>query len=176
MAADLSLLEPEFSHLAQVVLIRCLRRGHLLVPYYGIRTPEEQAKLWRQSRSTAAIEQKTWQMRVSGMAWLAGILESVGPQHGPHVTNAVPGLSWHQWGEGLDCYADADGVPGGPADWDAENPAYLALGEEAQVLGLTSGFFWRFKDPGHLQLRAGEVLEYHSSAEIDAVMRARFGS
>jgi hypothetical protein len=176
MLADLETLEPEFKHLAYVVLIRCMARGHLLVPYFAIRSPEEQARLWRQSRTRGQVLAKIEQMRSQGMSWLAQVLSAVGPQEGPRVTGAPPGLSWHQWGEGLDCYADADGVPGGPADWDDGNPAYRVLAEEAAALGLKCGLFFTTPDPGHLQLRPGEVLDYHSAAEIDAVMRARYGS
>jgi hypothetical protein len=34
--------------------------------------------------------------------FLAQCIERVGKQFGEHVTNAIPGLSWHQWGEAAD--------------------------------------------------------------------------
>jgi peptidoglycan L-alanyl-D-glutamate endopeptidase CwlK len=63
--------------------------------YCTVRTAEEQAKLWRQSRSTVQIKEKIQKFKDRQLGFLADILEGVGPQYGRHVTNACCGESYH---------------------------------------------------------------------------------
>lgn len=55
MSADLSVLDREFRKRIDKVLDRCLRDGYPMVPYVALRDPWEQARLYRQSRTTATI-------------------------------------------------------------------------------------------------------------------------
>src|SRR5688500_11665145 len=103
MAADLEPLVPEFRAKVDQLITRCQREGVEMRPYFAIRTPFEQAKLWRQSRTREEIMNRMATLRAAGAEFLAHCIESVGPQNGLHVTNAPPGLSWHQWGEAVDC-------------------------------------------------------------------------
>jgi len=73
-------------------------------PLFTIRTPEQQARRWRQSRTSEEIGEKVNWLRAQGAPYLASVIEDVGPQFGPKVTNAIPGLCWHQWGEAIDCF------------------------------------------------------------------------
>lgn len=100
------------------------------------------------------------------------------PQHGDHVTDAAPGLSWHQWGEALDCFWVVDGK----AEWSTTKKVngvngFRVYAETAKGLGLDAGGFWgKLKDWPHIQLRAaGSPLAVMSLADVDREMRSRFG-
>ena len=152
-------------------------------PSCTIRAPQDQARRWRQSRPFSEIERRVNALRQSGADFLADVILSVGPQNGRHVTNAIPGLSWHQWREAFDCFwlVDAD------AEWSTrrkivigdgrEINGYKLYGEEARNLELTSGGFWsRLKDWPHVQKRPRRVLNYYSLADVEEEMKRRFPS
>lgn len=169
MSRDPALLVPEFRHFVPLLQARAAARGYVLEPFFTLRDPWEQARLWRQSRGSQEIAAKIELMRERGQFWLAQVLSSVGPQSGPWATNATPGHSFHQWGEAVDFYWDL----GGEASW--EGHAYYVLGEEAARLGLCSGLFWKSQDKVHAQLRRGRVKELYSRVEINRTMQERFG-
>ena len=102
----------------------------------------------------------------------------MGPQNGDPVTKTPPGISWHQWGEALDCFWLVDGA----AEWSLRRMVngqngYHVYADEAEKLELTPGGHWpRFKDWPHVQLRdADNAASVMSLAQIDAAMKARFG-
>src|SRR5689334_11602929 len=97
MAADLEVLVPEFRDKVKQLINRCEARGVIMRPTMTRRTPQEQGKLWRQSRSIEQINAKVFALREVEANFLADCIEKVGPQHGSPVTNAIPGYSWHQW-------------------------------------------------------------------------------
>lgn len=140
MAADLTLLVPTFRPRLETLLASCRARGVEMRPYMGLRTPLEQARLWRQSRSREQIDAKVAQLHAAGADYLADCIVRVGPQNGDPVTNAVPGLSWHQWGEAADCFW----VVKGDAEWSTKRlvnglNGYRVMAEEAKKLGLDPG-------------------------------------
>jgi hypothetical protein len=179
MAADLSLLNPEFEKAIIDVISLCMDKGIEMRPYCTIRDPFEQARLWRQSRTKEEILQKIRYLNNAGAGFLAYCLESVGPQNGRHLTNAIPGFSWHQWGEAVDCV------------WVAQNKSlwsvhkkiagvngYRVYAEASALLGLTAGGLWKkIKDWPHVQLRSqaspGKIMDI---LEIDFEMKKRFGT
>lgn len=175
MPIPLTGLDPQFTALLQATLANCLAAGVEMVPYFGIRTPFEQGKLWRQSRSVQEVAGKIAELNAKGAPFLAHCIASVGPQHGPHVTNAIPGLSWHQWGEAMDCYW----LKNGKAVWDTEiggvKNGYKVYADVAAQAGLFAGGHWQsFKDWPHVQKRkAGSPSAM--LADIDAEMCTRFG-
>ena len=148
-------------------------------PYFTERTPWEQARLWRQSRSIEQITASMADLRAENAGYLADVLQSVGSQFGGPVTNALPGLSWHQWGQAVDCFW----LLGRRAEWssrklvDGQN-GYRVYAEIARDQGLMAGGYWRrLKDWPHVQKSsfgsprsAGKSLE-----EIATTMQARFG-
>jgi peptidoglycan LD-endopeptidase CwlK len=175
---DLNLLVDEFRRKVIALLDRCTARGATMRPYFTLRSPFEQARLWRQSRSREQIEAKIAELRSKSAPFLADCIERVGPQHGDPVTNAVPGLSWHQWGEAADCFWLVDGE----AEWSPRKEinglnGYQVYAEEAQAAGLTAGGLWpSFKDWPHVQLRSSSSpLQVMSLTEIDTRMKERFG-
>lgn len=178
MPPTLDDLVPEFRPVAARVLEICRAQGVEVRVNETVRDPFHQARLWRQSRTIEQIQTRIAQFRGAGAEFLAHCLESVGPQHGDHVTNAPPGLSWHQWGEALDCFW----VVNGKAEWsttrkvDGKN-GFRVYAAAAASIGADAGGLWpSFKDWPHVQLRAeGSPADVFSLQEISDVMRERFG-
>jgi peptidoglycan LD-endopeptidase CwlK len=181
MSRDINALDAAFRGRIQDLLEQCGAQGIEMRPFHTLRDPFEQARLWRQSRSSAEIQAKLKQLKRKGAPFLAHIIESVGPQHGQPVTNAIPGLSWHQWGEAVDCYW----LLRNKAEWSANKKAMLRDGrklngyrlyaELADASGLIAGGHWqRLKDWPHIQQRPAEVDHYYSLPEIDKAMQERF--
>lgn len=178
MPINNSLMVPEFVSKLKNLLAACQEHGVEMRPYFGIRTPYEQAKLWRQSRTGEEIARKIASLRAQGAPFLAHCLEWVGRQNGAPVTNAIPGLSWHQWGEAADCVW----VVTGSTEWSTQKKVdgtngYRVYAAQAQALGLDPGGYWKsLKDWPHVQLRtASSPLKMYSLKEIDNVMQEKFG-
>ncbi len=146
MILDFTLLDPSFEPLAQVLITEMEQKGYDCNPYFGIRTLQDQAKLYRQSRSTPMINAQIQLLRDQGCDYLANVLQSVGPQPTrPWATNALPGQSYHQFGLAMDCLLSLDGVSGTDDD-------YKIYADTAQSLGLTAGYYFKSVDMGHVQL------------------------
>lgn len=146
-------LNDVFLHRLNNLIDGCRREGVIMKPYSLFRDVDEQNRLWRQSRPSWKIREKIKFLEDRGAYFLADSLDRVGPQNGPHVTNAYGGLSWHNWGEAADCYWELDGR----AVWDTElygeDNGYRIYAELAESCGLTSmgqeyGWDWV-----HVQLR-----------------------
>jgi len=179
MPVDLNLLVPDFRAKVQLLLTKCQQRGIEMRPNEGLRDPLKQAKYWRQSRTKQQIDARIAQLQAAGAPFLADCLSRVGPQNGAHVTNSVPGFSWHQWGEALDCYW----VVNGEAEWSLKRTVnglngYMVYAAEAHKLGLEAGLYWQsFVDAPHVQLRASGNPGYeYSVAQINSEMAQRFAS
>ena len=144
----------------------------------GLRPPAEQARLWRQSRSREEIAAAIAHLKKAGAYHLADLLAACGPCHGPPVTRALPGLSWHQWGEAADCLW----IVNGAAEWSLarivnRDNGYHAYARLAEEKGLHAGGFWtRFPDWPHVQQRrdASPLIAGLSLKEIDEEMQRRF--
>lgn len=178
MAANIDELTPEFRSIIIKLLDDLKNMGVEMRPYFTVRDPFRQACLWRQSRSILEIEQKISALRSMNAPFLAHCIESVGPQHGDPVTNAIPGMSWHQWGEAVDCFWVVDGA----AEWSVKKNingvnGYNVFAKNASELKLTPGGFWKsLKDWPHVQLRSdASPLASMPIKEIDLMMRKRFG-
>lgn len=179
MSKSLSDLVPEFAPKAKELLQRCDDLHIVMRITETLRTPFTQAKYWRQSRTKAVVQARIQKLRVDGAPFLAHCLEVVGPQNGDPVTNALPGLSWHQWGEAIDCVWVANGKETYSLKLTVGGlNGFHVYAEQAQKLGLTAGaFFHSIKDFPHVQLHSdANPLSRHSLQEIDAVMKERFGS
>src|SRR5262245_37617115 len=174
---DINDLIPEFVPLAEQLLKICLERGIEMRPFHTLRDPFEQARLWRQSRTTEEVKRKIVEFRDAGAIFLAFCLNSVGKQFGRHVTNSPPGLSWHQWGESMDCFWVVDGH----AEWSTTRlinglNGYQVYTEVARELGLTpGGLFSKQKDFPHVQFRpSSNPLSALSLQQINQMMQERF--
>jgi hypothetical protein len=178
MAIDETLLVPGFRDKLHLLLAACREQGVEMRPYFGIRTPFEQAKLWRQSRTRDQINKKIAELNAAGATFLASCIDSVGPQSGAPVTNALPGLSWHQWGEAADCAWIVDNK----TEWSTQKKVsgingYSLFAQEARKAGLDPGGLWKsLKDWPHVQLQSvSSPAKIYNLAEIDKVMKERFG-
>jgi len=178
MAANLDLVLPELKSKVGQLLLRCAARGFEMRPSAGLRDPFEQAKLWRQSRSSEEIRAKVQEFEAAGADFLAHCIDSVGPQHGDPVTDAPPGYSWHQWGEAVDCFW----LLNGKAEWSTTKKvnglnAYSVYVDEAEQLGLVAGGHWEtLKDWPHVQLRTdASPAKTLSVSEVNTTMKSRFG-
>ena len=179
MSDKLKELDPDFRGEVEQLLQTCQTQGIMMVPFFTLRSPAEQARLWRQSRALKQISEAIQKLRADGAPFLASVLEGVGPQNGPHVTNALPGASWHQWGLALDCFWSVDGT----AEWSATRKidgknGYQEYANLAKAQGLDAGGHWRsLKDWPHVQkhAKASPVSKGMSWPDIDRAMQERFG-
>ena len=152
MPRELNLLEPEFESSVRKLLTLCESAGYPMKPFYTLRSVYDQAKLYRQSRPFSEIQGSHDYLMDAGAPFLASVLLDVGPQSGKWATNALPGFSWHQHGEAVDCYWLLDGK----AEWstrkthNGEN-GYSIYAHAASKLGLVPGHFWSSKDSVHVQ-------------------------
>lgn len=177
MAIDLTELSPDFRSLLDRLIEECKAEGVEIRPYFGIRSPFEQARLWRQSRSLEEIQAKIAELQSAGAPFLAYCVESVGPQSGPPVTSMLPGFSWHQWGEAVDCAW----LVGGKLEWSVGKRVngvngYRIFAERAARLGLSPGGLRKsLKYWPHVQMRRAESpLDLISLVQIDEAMRERY--
>lgn len=166
---SLSELDPEFADTLEVVLEECQKKGYKMVPYDGIRHPVIQGGYWRRSRSSATVQKKISDLRAAGADFLASAIDDAGPQNGNWATNAIPGYSWHQWGEGVDCYWEKNGK----VEWDDLEGyrVYAAIAEENGLISLGSIGDWV-----HVQKRGGSIGSIYSLSEINAEMEKRFAT
>lgn len=179
MSRDISDLEPSFRVKVEDLLSACEGAGFPMKQFFTLRSPFEQGKLWRQSRSTRQIQEKLAELNSKSADFLAYCIESVGPQTGRHVTNAIPGLSWHQWGEAVDCFWLLDGN----AEWSTTKKVggingYRNYANIANSLLLDAGGLWRsLKDWPHVQLRkTSNPSKVYSLKEINDEMENKFAS
>lgn len=148
-------LVPEMRSLANQVVELCAESGVNLLIYTTLRTLEEQAKLYRRSRSTSQIQWKINQLNNKGFDFLAEVLDGVGPQpSGSQVTKAGPGESWHNYGRAF----DAVPLVNGQAAWSVSRfkDLWQIYGNSAESVGLEWGGNWTsFKDYPHSQFASG---------------------
>ena len=174
---DLKLLSDDFRPKVENLITLCKGRDVIMRPYCTVRTPIEQAKIWRQSRSREQIDRQIKFFKDNDAPYLADCLEKAGPQHGPWETDSLPGLSWHQWGEAVDCFW----LVRGDADWTRPDRAppgvlngYRVYADAAKELQLTPLGSTRVQDWPHVQNFAHKVYDQYSLEEVDAEMRNRF--
>lgn len=168
MSRDIRDLENKFRYKVKELLANCRKLGYELKPYCTTRNVYEQARYYRQSRTWKEIKKTINFFKSEKALFLAEVIESVGPQDGIWVTNAPPGLSWHQWGEAIDCFVLEDNQ----AIWRSDHKGYWIYHREALKLGLHSGY--GYGDRVHVQKRTGKITYHWSLREIDRLMEKRF--
>ncbi|GAG14240.1 unnamed protein product, partial [marine sediment metagenome] len=135
-----------------------------------LRPLQNQARLYRQSRSWSEIKAKILKFENRGFKFLADILDQVGPCSGPHRTNAAPGESWHGYAEAWDACVMVDGkliwrYREAPEHWEA-------YGEAVRQVGMYWAGDWRrFRERAHAQLRPGSnPLKVYSPDKIFEIL------
>jgi len=141
-------LYPEVAEKAKEALLEVFKRHKIKVLVYTAYRPhEEQAALWRQSRSTKQIQKKIKYYDKIGRTDLADILRNGKPRNGKHVTNACCGMSYHEYRIAFDF------VPyfKGNLDWN-DTGKFKKVASVLKEYGFNCGAFWKsFKDYPHAQ-------------------------
>lgn len=167
-------LEPTFLAKLQSLLRTLAASGTIMRPYFGVRDCVTQGKLWRQSRSTAVIIAKVESLKAQGAHYIADAIIKAGPATGPWATNAIPGYSWHQHRNAMDCVWMRHGHEEWSVDIDGAQNGYRLYAAAAPQHGLTS--LASLNDWGHVQgPAASSPASLYSLQQIDALMRAQFG-
>lgn len=168
MSRNITLLDAEFQTSLLKAVGKALDRGFRYTCYFTLRDPFTQCRFWRRSRSTAEVLEKIDELKMRNCDFLAHCLESVGPQRMDRwATNAIGGLSWHQYGLAADLYHNVDGK----ANWSPDG--YEVLAEECNKVGLHTGLKWG--DAGHVQAHEESPHQVFTLDEIDSMMKNKFG-
>lgn len=168
MSRNIADLTDEFRPLVEEVLSKLSQGGIELTPFYTLRDPWEQAKLWRQSRTKQEVLQKIDEFHKGDAHFLAECIISVGPQSGRWATNCPPGFSWHQWGEAIDCFLKINNQ----AEWNGNHPYYVKYHMEARSVGLYP--ISLNNDVYHIQFRNVSLNKLKSLNEINQEMKHKF--
>jgi len=170
-------LNKDFSKNIIELVQNCLKKDVVLCLWETIRDPVKQGAYWGQSRSLFEIKQKIEELRDQGAHFLADCIPPGSDNINAEITDAIPGYSWHQWGEAVDMVW----VVNNKVCWDTELivngiNGYQVYAEEAVRLGLESGFYWDIiKDACHIQMRKESSPSFlYSLKEIDQIMLNRF--
>lgn len=164
-------LDEKFTSEYSKLLDECKFTGYEFRVYSTLRTPIEQAILWRQSRTSEQIKTKVTGLKEAGLTFIAQCIEYVGPQQGRWATDALPGFSWHNWGEAADAFLIGTN---NKAIWDSEHAGYKFLADTALQLKLTPGYYFKSRDAVHIQLREKSPQNYYSFEDINKIMSDRF--
>lgn len=163
-------LRSEFAEKVGALLTNCAMAGVPVRIVAGLRTPLQQAKLWRQGRNIDIINQQIETLKTYGCPYLAACIDKAGPQNGPLVTKAIPGLSWHNFGEAIDVVAlDSKNQP----ITNGSDVGYANFQEQVTVSGLFPvGKSWQW-DSGHCQYRqASSPLAAMTIRDVDSELAA----
>ncbi len=166
MSSSLDSLDAGFRAKVDAALATLAAEGLIFKPYNTLRDPVYQARLWRQSRSAAILDQQIQQLKDAGCDFMVACFAKAGLASGPWATNALPGFSWHQYGLAVDCYLeDARGQP----VW--ESPSYGRFGQ----VGDANGMWWggHFGDNDHWQ--NDKSSPSGSLKEVNDALAARWG-
>ena len=150
---DIEDLQPQTLEKAKLLLVECRDNGLEILIYRTLCTLEDQAKLFRRGRSYSEIRAMANRLeRQYDRDDISAILLNVGPQYGPKVTNAAPGMSMHNYGLALDAVPLRDGKPVWEAIEHNDLELWYRYGEAAERVGLVWGGRWiRFRDMPHVQ-------------------------
>lgn len=176
-------LVPEMQEKAEFVKQRCMESGFEINIYCTLRSLEEQAQLYMQSRTQDEIDVKITKLNNLGFTFIADIL--IHTPHkivnlGRHVTNAGPGESFHNYKEAFDAApttadGNLDGVAKGKIIWDynVARTEWDLYGEAVVAAGLNwAGNWTSFPEMPHAQLRSGgNPLKSYSPDQIYNIMK-----
>jgi peptidoglycan L-alanyl-D-glutamate endopeptidase CwlK len=141
---DMSLLVPDFREEIEKVLADLKAAGTEFRPFFTLRGPASQARLFGIGRTRTDMEAAARTMANAGAKRLSKlVLEATVSPRSKRVTNALPGRSWHQWGQAVDLFRFKDGA----AVW--ATGEYKPLVEAVRAANLTSGASWG--DAVHVQ-------------------------
>ena len=163
---DLLDLQPHVAEAARTHMEACADAGVDLLVYCTLRDAEEQAQLFRKSRTEEQIRRKHDQL-AEDYPQLAALFDPPMPINEAKATNAGPGESYHQYGLAYDCVP----LVGGKAVWKTTGEE-LQLWQKVGLLGKQVGLEWagdwrRFREFPHFQIT--------NNRGISDLMRERYG-
>jgi len=181
MSRSINDLTDEVKELAEETVSLCSSRGVDLVIYSTLRTLEDQARLYRQSRTRSQILSKQQKIRNRGFGFLADIIDKVGPQSGKKATNAAPGESFHNYGLAFDAAPVVNGkilwrTIDDPSTLDIdEGKIWQIYGKSSTDAGLNwSGYWTSFKEYAHSQLGKGSnPLKRYTPDQIKIMLQSQ---
>lgn len=171
----IDVLDSEFNDIVKSLLKNCLEKGIHMEPYEKLRSPYVQAIYWKQGRSKQEIKKTLKFLSNEKAHFLLNCIEEAKRMEGLIITNALPGCSWHQWGEAIDCCW----IDGNKKIWDIQTldsngiNGYKIYAEEAYKLGLDAGFYWeKFTDAAHVQYQSyASPLNIYTMTEVNDIMK-----
>ena len=156
---ELALLDPAFLPKVQQLLALCDKRGVKMGVHCTLIGPRREAELYAVSRTWGQVNQVVGLMRSAGAPRLAALFEPSMCQGQAWRSSALPGRSWHSWGQAVDCHVFSPtgkavwGSPTEPAaDQQRARAGYETYAAAALELGLTAGHSWAARDSVHVQL------------------------
>lgn len=161
---DFTKLDPDFNEKLQQLITNMQYLGHTVDVTCGIRSIEDECRIFRRSRPTAVIEELVKQLQDDGAPYVASVLKGVGPQPtGPWGTNTLS--SYHVIGRAADMIIDGNTA--------GDAAIYDILSDHCTVVGLVSGetFSGASCDPGHVQLGEGNLMNLYTWPELDAIIK-----
>jgi hypothetical protein len=99
VAAELSLLTPDFRKQLIKAIANAKAQRLIIEVLSTVVSPLEQASLWKQGRTRTDAELKVLALENAKAPYLADCMRHAQPQGTNIVTDILPGMSWHQWGE-----------------------------------------------------------------------------
>lgn len=147
---SLSDLTPETHEKCEQVIAGCKARGVDLLVYCTFRSLTDQAELFRHGRTSWEIRDALQNRRPDER--LVKDLINAESIPGARVTNALPGYSFHQYGEAF----DAAPMKNGKILWMQSSLEWQIYGDEVRKAGLFWAGDWKgiFVEFPHSQLRA----------------------
>jgi peptidoglycan L-alanyl-D-glutamate endopeptidase CwlK len=165
MSEMLNGLDPDLQEKVVELIDSCKKEGIQIRLSSGLRTLDEQNKLWRRAFATKYIMQVVKDLKSKHCDYLADAIERVGIQPaGRLVTRLHGGLSWHNWGKAADfTVIDKQGY----VVKIAEHPILKDFGEVVKAVGLRWGGDFKSTDPLHVQLNHKEVPSVYTINQIN---------
>lgn len=145
MESKITSIHPKVLDAITATITEARARGMAVALHSGLRTADEQQKLWELGRITHNPDGA-----------------SLAKPMGNIVTNARAYESWHNFGLAGDIvFKDAKGFT-----WDVAHEKWKALGDVGKIYGLEWGGDWpKFPDLPHFQMR-GKIKDVHEAKNI----------
>jgi hypothetical protein len=158
---DFETLEPEFRDKLIAVNRDCIANGFNLCITSGTVSVEEQAKLWRRSKSDTEIDHAIFDLEQSKCPFLVDVLRKGYTEVGNELTDKLPGFSWKNFGEEVEVVASEAEIP---VIKKAAKKHGLSLGDS--FLGNKVLYKSSFETP----------LQVFTAQEIDQLMEKKWGN
>jgi len=159
---DLDELDSDFRDKLVNVIRDSLAIGMALDIRVGTLNVQQQAKLWRRSRTDNEIDHGIFELEQENCPFLAEVLRRANSPAGVAVTGDMPGFTWQNFGEEVEIHSTSHSIA-------------TDLMKIAKKYDLTVGESFL----GNVSLRKSPFstpLEVYKASEIDKLMQEKWGS